>query len=624
MTQSDLNDSHSADWKEWFQAPQIAAYSTAKQNPNIGLVASSESGTLQWYVWNPSAQNPANDLRQITHTAGGHSNTLFLSADGRYAYTLDDSKGNEIGHFGRIQLDAPDSFQLEDITPDLPLYSAFGINVSGTAGKIGFVAVFNNIFHLYTLDIAADGTLSNRKELVTSKATIGNVEFSADGQTVFCMTNERSGTPATSLRAYHSTTGELIAELWDGVGTSTRIKTTSPIDGDSWVLATTDRNGAETLVLWNPHSGEREDLLLGENEISGAVFPSDWSSDGKKILFSSMNQAEEKLFTYDIGSKQLVTLNSAPGTYSSAKFAKKLGIEGDDILTLWQDATRPNTLVMLDGDSGEIKNVVMAAGEIPPGRPWRSVSFKSANGQTIQGWLGVPEGEGPFPTILETHGGPTSVKTNSFSAVSQTWMEHGFAFLSINYQGSTTFGREFQESIYGNLGELEVQDMVAAREWLIDNGISHPAKIFPAGGSYGGYLTLMALGVTPDLWAGGLAFVAIADWSIQYEDTAETLRAYQISLFGGTPDEVPEQYAKSSPITYAEDVVAPVIIMQGRNDTRTPARPIVMYEEKLKALGKHIELHWFETGHAGSRTDIKKAIEYMELQLDFVQRILKN
>ncbi|MEM8863410.1 MAG: prolyl oligopeptidase family serine peptidase, partial [Chloroflexota bacterium] len=119
-------------------------------------------------------------------------------------------------------------------------------------------------------------------------------------------------------------------------------------------------------------------------------------------------------------------------------------------------------------------------------------------------------------------------------------------------------------------------------------------------------------------------FVAIADWSIQYEDTAETLRAYQVSLFRGTPDEKPEQYAKSSPITYAEQVTAPVMIMQGKNDTRTPARPIAIYEEKLKSLGKHVELHWFETGHAGSRADISKAVEYMELQLDFVERILKD
>ncbi len=614
MTENLNLQNEPADWKEWYNAPQLKFYSIAKQNPNVGLVASTETGTVQWYIWNPT--DPQADKVQITNTPGGHPYPLFVSADGRYAYTLKDEKGNEIGHFVRYSLEDLGA-EAEDITPDLPPYSAFGINVFSGTGKIGFVAVFNGTFHLFTLDVAADGTLSNRKELVTSKATLGNVQFSADGQTVFAMTNERTGTPATSLRAYDATTGKMLAELWDGTGTSMIGMYPSKIKGDGRILCITNQSGVETCLLWNPHTGEREDLIF--DEITAPAIPDDWSADGSKILIACMDQAAEKSYVYDLITKQLTRLDIEPGTYSLSKFDK----DAKHIVAIWQDATRPGTLMKLDAETGKLKQVLLSAGEIPPGRPWRSITFKSANGATIQGWLGVPEGEGPFPTILETHGGPTAVKTNLFSADSQTWMEHGYAFLSINYQGSTTFGRDFQESIYGNLGELEVQDMVAAREWLIDQGIADPDKVIPMGGSYGGYLTLMALGVEPDLWAGGIAFVAIADWAIQYEDTAETLRAYQVSLLGGTPAEVPEQYAKSSPITYAERVTAPVMIMQGRNDTRTPARPIAMYEEKLKALGKHIELHWFETGHAGSRADISKAIEFMELQLDFAKRILK-
>ena len=100
------------------------------------------------------------------------------------------------------------------------------------------------------------------------------------------------------------------------------------------------------------------------------------------------------------------------------------------------------------------------------------------------------------------------------------------------------------------------------------------------GWSYGGYLTLMGLGKRPDLWAGGMAGIAIADWTVQWEDTADTLRGYQEALFGGTQRDVPDRYRASSPISYAEQVRAPVLIIQGRNDTRTPARPVEMYERK--------------------------------------------
>ena len=195
-----------------------------------------------------------------------------------------------------------------------------------------------------------------------------------------------------------------------------------------------------------------------------------------------------------------------------------------------------------------------------------------------------------------------------------------FAFLTINYRGSTTFGREFQEKIWGHPGHWEVQDMAAARDWLVQGGLAHPDQILLTGWSYGGYLTLWGLGQRPDLWAGGMAGVAVADWRAMYEDSAETLRGYQVALFGGAPQEKPEQYAASSPITYAENVRAPVLIIQGRNDTRTPARPVEMYEQRLKALGKSVEVHWFDAGHMGA--GVEQDIQHQELMLRFAYRVL--
>ena len=158
--------------------------------------------------------------------------------------------------------------------------------------------------------------------------------------------------------------------------------------------------------------------------------------------------------------------------------------------------------------------------------------------------------------------------------------------------------------------------------WLVENQIAIPNQILLTGWSYGGYLTLLGLGKHPDLWAGGMAGIAIADWSVQYEDSAETLRGYQKALFMGTPQEKPEQYAKSSPITYAENVSAPVLIIQGRNDTRTPARPVELYEAKMKALGKSIEVIWFDSGHAGSGSDMEQSIRFQEEMMKFAFRVM--
>jgi dipeptidyl aminopeptidase/acylaminoacyl peptidase len=107
---------------------------------------------------------------------------------------------------------------------------------------------------------------------------------------------------------------------------------------------------------------------------------------------------------------------------------------------------------------------------------------------------------------------------------------------------------------------------------------------------------------------------------MMYEDSAATLRGYQVALFGGTPQGKLEQYRISSPLTYAENVKAPVLIIQGRNDTRTPARPVEAYEQKLKALGKSIEVHWFDAGHLGA--GVERDIQNLEIMLRFAYRVL--
>jgi len=117
-----------------------------------------------------------------------------------------------------------------------------------------------------------------------------------------------------------------------------------------------------------------------------------------------------------------------------------------------------------------------------------------------------------------------------------------------------------------------------------------------------------------------MADVAIADWTVMYEDQSESLRAYQRMLFRGTPDETPEQHVKSSPITYAERINAPVLVTQGSNDTRCPAKQMKLYEEKLRSLGKEIEVVWFEAGH-GSRAQ-EQQVEQQERKLRFALEIL--
>jgi dipeptidyl aminopeptidase/acylaminoacyl peptidase len=142
------------------------------------------------------------------------------------------------------------------------------------------------------------------------------------------------------------------------------------------------------------------------------------------------------------------------------------------------------------------------------------------------------------------------------------------------------------------------------------------------GGSYGGYLTLLTAGRYPELLAGGVAVAAIADWELLYEDAAETLRGYFKALFGGTPDERADAYRAGSPLTYADAVKAPLLIIQGRNDTRCPSRQMEVYAERLRELGKTFEIDWFDAGHGVLVQE--QQVEQFARMLDFISALLES
>ena len=598
---------HAAPWKQRFRAPVVPSTQLAKAAPARGLAVSNRTGVYQLYAWDV----PTGTLTQLTHRPEGKTSGI-ISPDGRHVYCLDDDQGNEIGHYVRVPFEGGEP---EDLTPDMPPYSSWTIGISHAGNLLGFTSADPEGFHLNCIDLAPGGEVGTRRAVYHSTKVAFGPALSHGGEIAVMASTERTGKPQYSLLAFDTASGEQIGELWDGPETSLQPTAFSPVAGDLRLLATTNRTGVRRPLTWNPRTDERLDLALGRLE--GEVVPLDWSSDGQRILLCHFQNAVQQLYAYSVHSSTLTRLRHSSGTLRGAYF-----LPDGAVFAHWQDSTHPPQLIALDGETGIQTGTVLGAGEVPLGHSWKSVSFLSSDGQEIQAWLGLPDGEGPFPTILDTHGGPHAVATESFSPRSQTWLDHGFAYLTINYRGSTTFGREFMERIWGNPGHWEVQDMVAARNWAVETGVARPDQILLTGWSYGGYLTLQALGTRPGLWAGGMAGIAVADWAVQYEDSADTLKGYLVALFGGSPDEMPDQYAASSPITYADRVQAPVLVIQGRNDTRTPARPIEMYEEKMKSLGKPIEVHWFDTGHTGSFAQVRLSIQHQELMLRFAYQTL--
>jgi dipeptidyl aminopeptidase/acylaminoacyl peptidase len=194
-------------------------------------------------------------------------------------------------------------------------------------------------------------------------------------------------------------------------------------------------------------------------------------------------------------------------------------------------------------------------------------------------------------------------------------VDHGFAVATVNYRGSTGYGREWRDALEGNPGLTELEDVTAMRDHLVATGIADPLRLVLAGGSWGGYLTLLGLGRRPELWSLGIAMVPVADYVAAFEDEMEPLKAFDRALFGGTPAERPEFYRERSPITYVDRVAVPVLVTAGRNDPRCPLRQIETYVARLRELDKPHQVYEFEAGH-GSMV-IEEQIRQLEVQLTF-------
>ncbi len=591
-----------ANWRKRFRATDIRWTFVAAQNPQRGLACTNKDGIYQLYAWDIST----GELRQVTDQPAGVSWGM-ISSNGNFIYFLKDEGGNEIGHFVRVPFTGGEA---EDISPDLPPYSSFITTQNRLGNLTGFMANTQDGFKVYVKEEDRAPEPFYQSEHICFGPT-----FSCDGKIAVIESSERTKSMDFSLLAYDRETGQLIRELWEE-GANMQVPLFSPIPGDPRLVCSSSASGFERPLIWNALTGEC--IPLHVDEIPDAVEPHAWSDNAEHILLCQVYQAQFQLYRYDVRTHTAVKLNHPIGTlgfWSGGYFAPN-----GEVWVVWEDFSHPPRLIALDKETGVLKREVLSAGELPEGISSRSVTLTSENGDMIQGWLAVPEGEGPFPVVLETHGGPTSVRPSRFSPRGQSWLDHGFAFFTLNYHGSITFGKAFEKSIWGNLGDLEIQDMAAVYKWLVENKIAQPDAVLLTGESYGGFLTLQALGRRPELWAGGMAEIAIGDWKTMYEDQSESLRGYQRALFGGTPEEVPEATRKSSPITYAENVRAPILVIQGENDTRTPARQLRMYEEKLKSLGKQIHVHWFNAGHGSMAQE--QQIEHQELQLNFAYRVL--
>ncbi|WP_399014345.1 S9 family peptidase [Streptomyces sp. FIT100] len=595
------------DWERRFRAPRVSLPDWAEDAPDRSLFVSNATGTYELYAWDRAT----GEQRQVTDRPNGTTDGV-LTPDGEWVWWFSDRDGDEFGVWLRQPFGGGAD---EPAAPGLPSSYSAGLAL----GRDGTAVVGRSTDEEgTTIHVVRPG--ADPVEIYRHRESAGVGDLSHDGTLVAIEHTEHGDAMHSALRvvriggtshAASDGAGSLVAELDDTEGGTVELGLEvlgfAPVDGDTRLLVGHQRRGRWEPMLWDVATGEQTDLAI---ELPGDV-SAEWYPDGSALLIGHSFEARSELWRFDPVIRELTRVETPAGSVSGATARPDGTVE-----YLWSSAAQPPKVRSTTG-----REVLDPPGIQAPGSVAVEDAWVDGPGGRIHALVQRPAGEGPFPTVFEIHGGPTWHDSDAFAAGPAAWVDHGYAVVRVNYRGSTGYGREWTDALKHRVGLIELEDIAAVREWAVASGLADPAKLVLAGGSWGGYLTLLGLGTQPDAWALGLAAVPVADYVTAYHDEMEALKAMDRTLLGGTPEEVPERYEASSPITYVDAVKVPVYISAGVNDPRCPIRQVENYVDRLAARDAVHEVYRYDAGH-GSLV-VEERIKQVRLELAFAERHLK-
>ncbi|MGW2591888.1 S9 family peptidase [Streptomyces sp. NPDC001515] len=604
MTESNGATTESVpEWERRFRAPRVSLPDWAQDAPDRALFVSNATGTYELYTWDRST----GEQRRITDRPNGTTDGV-LTPDGEAVWWFSDTDGDEFGvwmrrPFGAGCEDDVDEPAAPGLDPSYPAGLAIGRDGTAVIGR-------STDEDGSTVHVVRPGQAP--VEIYRHRESAGVGDLSYDGTLIALEHTEHGDAMHSALRVVRPD-GSTVAELDDTEGGTKELGLSvlgfAPVAGDTRLLVGHQRRGRWEPMIWDPVAGTETDLSI---ELPGDV-GAEWYADGSALLVEHDFEARSELWRYAPAAAggTLARVETPAGSVSGATARPDGTVE-----YLWSSAAEPPVVRSTTGAVVLDPPGAKAPASVPVEDAW-----VDGPGGRVHALVQRPAtGEGPFPTVFEIHGGPTWHDSDAFAAGPAAWVDHGYAVVRVNYRGSTGYGRAWTDALKHRVGLIELEDIAAVRAWAVESGLADPAKLVLAGGSWGGYLTLLGLGTQPDAWAVGLAAVPVADYVTAYHDEMEALKAMDRTLLGGTPEEVPERFEASSPLTYVDAVRAPVYISAGVNDPRCPIQQVENYVDRLKSRDAVHEVYRYDAGH-GSLV-VEERIKQVRLELDFARRHL--
>jgi dipeptidyl aminopeptidase/acylaminoacyl peptidase len=545
-------------------------------------------------------------------------NSLTISPDGKWVVYQQDHGGDEMFDLYAAPLAGGEPVNLTNtgtVSETGARFSPDGKWLAFAAkpktSPISEVAVMDFATHKVT-QLTHEKTLDNRW---------GPVAFTDGGKALIANRGDVGSTTGSIWRL--DLTGAAPPKTLTHVQGKVRISAfdVSP-DGKQISVTSNAKGGLDQAGLMDVATGQVKWLAPSPWEQDGGSF----SPGGASVMVATDVDGRQDLSIYDLKTGKLAKANLPKGFNAEAGGSDNPFTKDGRLLVGHDASNTPFDYWMLDraGKATRITNFAapgLDAAKLPTSR---IVHYKSADGTVISAILMVPfnlKRDGTAPAIVSPHGGPTGQTTDHFSRQAVAFVSRGYVVIEPNPRGSTGYGQAFQDANHKDLGGGDLTDEVYAAKFLSATGYVNPKKIGITGGSYGGFMTLMAVGKTPDVWAAGVSLYGIINWfeMMKHEDAG--LQAYERSLIG---DPVADKavYDADSPMTYIKQTKAPLLILQGENDIRVPRGQAAEVVSTLKSVGATVDVHYYpEEGHGFAKRE--NQIDSLQRTIDWFDKYLK-
>lgn len=335
--------------------------------------------------------------------------------------------------------------------------------------------------------------------------------------------------------------------------------------------------------------------------------------NAEKIICTYTQNGRWYLAEIDLKNQELIPIETPFSNITS------LISNGEIALFIGSSPTAASAVISLDLETKDW-TILKQSSELNLDARYLSVpealTFPTENGLMAHAWYyppqnpdyQAPETDLP-PLLVKSHGGPTAAAGNSLSLKIQYWTSRGFAYLDVNYGGSTGYGRAYRQRLDHQWGIVDVDDCVNGAKFLVQEGKADPNKLAISGGSAGGYTTLAALTFRQTFKAGASHY-GVSDLEALATDTHKFEARYLDRLIGPYPEDQ-ATYKTRSPINYTDQLACPVIFFQGLEDKVVPPNQAEMMVEALKQKGLPVAYVPFAEEQHGFRiaANIKRALE---------------